>query len=395
MPSKKSLGGTLHVRVRAAKAMIRNSCLEGNLMEAAAAGGSVLASPMAFPSADGPGQPLLSAVTSDQAPTLLRGVRPWPIAPVLIAALCGVGALSIALHDGLGLPAGWVAALTLAIAMPAGLLLARHLNRPLHVLARRAEQLSVRYTGCAGARGRNDFQNLVTSFDAITGALLAQLERVKGLHLEEMQNSLELQRRYALMRVLRNVSTAALECEHLEQVLERAVEELGGYLDWPIGRVVIVGEPGVGHDPNERSTWFVSDPERFAAFIKASETIGAEYSASSPIGLAGATGMPHWVTDLDRLPQWERHDVAVQSGLRSGFVIPIAGDGSTHAFLEFFADHRVEASAEMIELIEAIHTELWQASQWRRARVRRGQTRVSKDAVEEARERQTVGAMNR
>jgi hypothetical protein len=52
-------------------------------------------------------------------------------------------------------------------------------------------------------------------------------------------------------------------------------------------------------------------------------------------------------------------------------VIPIAGDGSTHAFLEFFSDHRVEASPEMIELIEAIHIELWQAGQWRRDRQRR------------------------
>jgi len=363
-------------------------------MEAAASGASVLASPLAFPSADGPGQPVAPAGSSD--PVLaLHAARAWPIAPVLVAALCCAVALSIALHDGLGLRAGWVAALTLAIATPGGLLLARRLNRPLRVLSRRAEQLSVRYTGCAVARGRNDVQNLVASFDAMTGALLAQLERVKGLHLEEMQNSLELQRRYALMRVLRNVSTAALECEHLEQVLERAVEELGGYLDWPIGRVLIVGEPAEGLDPIERSSWFVSEPERFAAFMAASEALGAEYSANSPIGLAGATGMPHWMTDLDRLHQWERHDAAVQSGLRSGFVIPIAGDGSTHAFLEFFADHRVEASAEMIELIEAIHTELWQAGQWRRARLRRGQARISKDAGDASAAVQTAGAASR
>lgn len=349
----------------------------------AASGTSMLGGPLAFPSADGPGQPLAPTAVTDLvlAP---RTTRAWPIAPVLITALCCVGALSIALHEGLGLHAGWVAALTLAIAAPTGLLLARRLNRPIRALAKRAEQLSVRYTGCGVVRGRNDVQNLIASFDAMTGALLAQLERVRGLHLEEMQNSLELQRRYALMRVLRNVSTAALECDQLEQVLERAVEELGGYLDWPIGRVLIIGEPAEGRDPPERNVWFVADPERFAAFIQASESVGAEYCAQSPIGLAGATGMPHWVTDLDRLPQWQRHDVAVQCSLRSGFVIPIAGDGSTHAFLEFFADHRVEASAEMIELIEAIHTELWQAGQWRRARLRKGQTRAPKDAGDPA-----------
>jgi hypothetical protein len=383
------------VGVRAAEAMIRNSCLEGKLMEAAASATSIMGAPLPFPSADGPGAPLASSIVPSEPGLPPRGARPWPITPVLISALGCVAALCIALHDGLGLRAGWVAALTLAIAAPIGLLLARRLNRPLRALARRAEQLSVRYTGCGVVRGRNDVQNLVASFEAMTSALLAQLERVKGLHLEEMQNSLELQRRYALMRVLRNVSTAALECDQLEQVLERAVEELGGYLDWPIGRVLIVGEPAQGRDPAERSAWFVSEPERFADFMAASETLAAEYDAQSPIGLAGATGMPHWVTDLDRLRQWRRHGVAVQSGLRSGFVIPIAGDGSNHAFLEFFSDHRVEASPEMIELIEAIHTELWQASQWRRARVRRGQARASKEAAEAPAALQAAGVANR
>jgi hypothetical protein len=321
------------------------------------------AGPLPFPSADGPG--LASAAPRPSHPLQARSeARPWPVAPALIAALCAGQALFIAVHDGLGLRAGWAAALSLAIAVPAGLLLARRLNRPVRTLSSRAEQLAVRFTGRAVERSRNEMQTLLDSFEAMTDALLAQLERLKGLHLEELQNSLELQRRYALMRVLRNLSTAALECEHVEQVLERAVDELGGYLDWPLGRVLIVA------DGSERSVWFVPQPERFADFIAASESLGAEHGAHGLIGLAGSTGMPHWVTDLSRLQDWQRLDVALRSGLKSGFVIPIPGDGSTHAFLEFFSDHRVEASAEMVELIDAIHTELWQAGQWRQARQR-------------------------
>ncbi len=330
----------------------------------------MLAAPLPFPSADGPGPAGDGGAAGPHQHPEPPAAGPWPMTAALIASLCGVDVLVIALHDGLGWRAGWVAAVTLAVAAMAGLLLARRLNRPIRALSTCAEQLAVRYTGHAVARGSNEVRNLVASFDAMTGALLAQLERVKGLHLEELQNSLELQRRYALMRVLRNLSTAALECEHLEQVLERAVEELGGYLDWPIGRVLIVGEPA------ERSHWFVAEPERFAAFVSASEGLGAEHCEHGLIELAGATGMPHWVTDLERLGEWRRRDVAVQSGLKSGFAIPIPGDGSTHAFLEFFSDHRVEASAEMIELVDAIHTELWQAGQWRRDRLRRREAAV-------------------
>jgi len=323
--------------------------------------------PLFFPSADGPGLPT-AGVEPVERPYQPFAGRPWAIAPVLVAGLCAAGILPFALHDGLGLPSPWAAVLTLAAVAPAGLMLARRLSRPLQALSRRAEQLSVRYTGQAVRSGRNDMRNLMASFEAMTQALLLQLERLKALHLEEMQSGLELQRRYALMRVLRNVASAALECERFDQVLERAVEELGGYLDWPIGRVLIVGEPTDGLDPAQRSSWFVAQADRFAPFVAASESEGAEFSEHGPIGLAGSTGMPHWVTDLAMLRQWQRGEAARQCGLKSGFVIPIAGDGSSHAFLEFFSNHRVEASAEMIELIEAIHVELWQAGQWRRRR---------------------------
>src|SRR5260370_37944985 len=94
----------------------------------------------------------------------------------------------------------------------------------------------------------------------------------------------------------------ALEWEHLEQVRERAVEELGGYLDWPIGRVLIVGAPA------ERSHWVGAEPERFAAFVSASEWLGAEHCEHGLIELAGATRMPHWVTDLGSLEEWRGAD---------------------------------------------------------------------------------------
>jgi hypothetical protein len=337
------------------------------------------AAPLAFPSADGPWPSRQAPGPADPGP-----VRPaphaWPLTPTLIGAFCAVAAFSMLLQSGLAraagarlAPAAWSVATALAAAALAGWLLGRRLNRPIRALSAHAEALALRYAGQVPVRGRNPMRDLQASFEAMSGALLAQFERLGRLHLDELQNSMELQRRYALMRVLRNVSTAALECEHLEQVLEHAVEEVGGYLDWPVGRVLIVGEAGQRDGAKPRSVWFVAEAERFAPFIAASEAEGAEYSAHGLIGLAGTTGMPHWVTDLDRLGQWERRGAAVESGLKSGFVIPIAGDGSTHAFLEFFSDHRVEASPEMIELIEAIHIELWQAGQWRRERLRRAQ----------------------
>jgi len=268
---------------------------------------------------------------------------------------------------------GWIAVLTLAVAALAGLVLARLLAGPIRSLTARAEELAVRYTGRAVERGRNEMQALMASFDAMTGALLTQFKRLEDLHLDEMQNSLELQRRYALMRLLRDLSTAAHECEGLEQIYERALDELGSYLDWPLGRVLFIDDAqGESGQSAQRSVWFAAERERFARFISISETLAPDASPHGLIGRAKTTGMPHWVTDLSRLDAWRRREFALQNGLKSAFVIPIAAEGPTRAFIEFFSDHRVEASAEMIELIEAIHTELWQAGERHRDAQQRG-----------------------
>jgi len=289
----------------------------------------------------------------------------------------------------------WIGVLTLAVAALAGLLLARRLNRPLRTLSTRAEQLAVRYTGRAVVHSRNEMQNLLASVEAMIGALQAQFDRLRGLHLDELQTSLELQRRYALMRLLRDLSTAALECESLEQVFERALDELGGYLDWPIGRLLLPGQAAAPGEAFERSVWFVTERERFAHFISASEVLPSDRAADGLIGRADATAMPHWVTDLGRLDGWARRDAALQSGLKSGFVIPLMAGGSILAFIEFFSNHRIEASAEMIELIEAIHTELWQAGERHHNRPPRGAPAARSAALDLRRQLDVLGAASR
>jgi hypothetical protein len=338
-----------------------------------ASGPSALAAPLPFPSADGPERPPGASGSWTTPPAVSIRTGCWPLAPALIGTPCGVAVLSIALRDGLGLGAFWAVAMSLAVGALTGLLLSRRLARPIQALAAQAEQLTVRYTGRPVRRGRNEMQNLVASFDSMGAAFLAQVERLKSLQLDELQNSLELQRRYALMRLLRDLSTAAYECESLEQVLELALDEVGGYLDWPLGRVLLVNDAPQQAIAPRRSIWFAAQRNRFSTFIAAVEAAQADPSEHDLIGRANAIGMPHWVTDLGRLEGWPQRDTAIQSGLKSGFVIPIAAGGAPRAFIEFFSDHRVEASAEMIELVEAIQTELWRAGERRRDRQRLGQ----------------------
>ncbi len=186
----------------------------------------------------------------------------------------------------------WIAVLTLVLAALAGLVLARRLAKPLRALSARAEALAVRYTGRAVERGRDEMAGLITAFDAMTGALVSQFKRLEELHLDELQNSLELQRRYALMRLLRDLSTAGHECDGLEQIYERALEELGAYLDWPLGRVLFIEESPDAEKPAQRSVWFAAQRERFARFITASEALPPDGTGHGLIGRASSRPPP-------------------------------------------------------------------------------------------------------
>jgi two-component system sensor histidine kinase/response regulator len=59
--------------------------------------------------------------------------------------------------------------------------------------------------------------------------------------------------------------------------------------------------------------------------------------------------------------------VARACGLQTGLVIPVTAHGHVTAFIEFFCDHRVEATVEMLELVEAIGAELSRVAERHRA----------------------------
>jgi PAS domain S-box-containing protein len=261
-----------------------------------------------------------------------------------------------------------VVLLTITAALVLGVLMTRYLIHPIRALTVRAEEMAQRYAGRSVVRRGNEFDALVSAFDTMTDALLAHSERLKRAHLNELQNSLELQRQYALMRLLRGLAAAANESDSVDQALERAVAEIGEYLDWPIGRAALIDDPGeAAPSTPPRSFWFVRDRTRYAEFIGLTEQLAPSRRVAGLSGRAYMSGMPHWVSDLSTLPEFRRREVAQNCGLKTGVVIPVVARGHIMALIEFFADHRVEASAEMLELVEAIGVELSRVAERHRA----------------------------
>jgi PAS domain S-box-containing protein len=260
-----------------------------------------------------------------------------------------------------------VAVVTILATVLAGVYLTRYLIHPVKALTERAEELSLRFAGRRAERRGDELDSLVGSFEAMTSALLSHSERLARAHRSELQNSLELQRQYAQMRLLRALAAAANEGGTVEATLDRALHEIGAYLDWPLGRVALPPDEVAGTGLPPHSIWYVRDTERFAAFTEAGKRTPIVPSPADLIGRAYLSGTPHWVSDLSRMSDWAQLVEALDAGLQTGIVIPVSARGHVTAFIEFYCDHRVEATHEQLELLEAIGAELSRVAERQRA----------------------------
>jgi PAS domain S-box-containing protein len=292
---------------------------------------------------------------------VLLATVPAMISAAIFVALAGRGVPS---------PVGLVAALlVLAAAGALALRQARAIVEPLRTVTARCEQLALRFSAEPRGKPRSELAGLAVAFDAMSAAVIRSLEQAGQAAREEAQTTLHLQRQYALMQMLRNLASLANGADSLDRALQNALREVGAYLDWPVGRLLQVTR-GRGESPGSspetftetRSHWYAPDPGRFAGFIDATNDGALEPGTSGLIGRARQSNLAHWVSDISRLEDWHRRDAAIACGLRSGFVIPVAVGADMLAFIEFFAEHRIEASDEMLELVEAIGVELWRTA---------------------------------
>lgn len=304
---------------------------------------------------------------SQTVPRLAASMRDGRLslrARMLLLALLPATASSLAFCQLTWLNANWPVYLIAALAMIGlgaayALLETRRLVGPIQKMIAQSDRLSTQYCGQLPARSRNQVFALAKSFDAMTAALLTHADSSRQMYVTEAQNALDLQRQYALMQMLRNLASAANNGEPLESALQSSLREIGNYLDWPVGRLVLVARKKSGEIESVRSYWHVPDPKRFSAFVDACNESSSDAENTGLIGHAQQSHLSHWVSDLGRMQDWSRREAALACGLRTGFVIPINAGSDTTAFVEFFADHRIEAGAEMLELVEAISVELW------------------------------------
>jgi hypothetical protein len=230
------------------------------------------------------------------------------------------------------------------------------LARPLAVLANQAGRAARSQGGTAPPPAEDVVQGLSAAVAALERGGSRSLARLRGELERECQASDDLQRQFAMMHMLRNLAAAGNRGVAAADQMRSALTEITAFLDWPVARLQL----REGQTSAWSSTWYAPDASALKPFMPESD--GRDPGSDGGLfARAQASRLPHWISDLACLEGWSNSRAAAAAGLRTGFVIPVRGESGLEAYLEFYCGHRVVASAELLELVDAISLELWQA----------------------------------
>ncbi len=159
-------------------------------------------------------------------------------------------------------------------------------------------------------------------------------------------------RRMAAAGLVRTVAEVANAATSLEDGLAGVLPILCRHLGWPVGHAFLVE----GDTLRSTDLWYLEgDPARFERFR---ERTGATPGCPDACLVAGVvhSGRASWIPDARTEPGLLR--AGSDAVIRSGLLLPVRCDGEIPAVLELWADEVVEREAEILEVMEAVGTQL-------------------------------------
>lgn len=156
-------------------------------------------------------------------------------------------------------------------------------------------------------------------------------------------------------RLQQRVTAAANATSDVRTALTAAIAEICETVGWPVGHVYLRDE-----DDTDRvvpTDWWYVEDDGFAAFQGITEGSAFLRGRGLP-GRVLETGEPAWIVDVAEDPNFPRHGVAHQVGLRTGMAFPVLSGDRVVAVLEFFSRERSEPDVPLLELMRTIGTQL-------------------------------------
>jgi PAS domain S-box-containing protein len=212
----------------------------------------------------------------------------------------------------------------------------------------------------AALRHRINLISVVVAFVAALGIALVVLlsNRNKRVRDEAQRARLasdnqRLRDQKAVAELIQQIARAADMTSSVDRLLERTIGHMCFYAGWPLGHVWRPGADGV-LEPT--GIWHCEEPGRFRTFRRATKELGASVEDTLP-RRAVAAAAPVWLDDLGAsdLP---RAAAARADGLTTGLAVPIVAHGEIISVLELFTDRPLPSHRALVEITNALATQL-------------------------------------
>jgi len=185
--------------------------------------------------------------------------------------------------------------------------------------------------------------------------------------LQQAHDALEqrVQDRTALLALMHDIAVAANAAPSPTVALQEAVDQICAYTGWPVGHVYLPAPDGAGYWVPTR-IWHLADPERFVAFQQATQTLRIA-PGQGLIGRVVATSTPGWEVEVTTDPAFLRRAAARQSGLTTGFALPLLIGQEVVGVLEFYTTERLALDPALLNALRQMGIELGRTIERQRA----------------------------
>jgi len=158
------------------------------------------------------------------------------------------------------------------------------------------------------------------------------------------------------VETLQKVAIAANEGDRLEDALHTTLNIVCRITKWPVGHAYVRLN---SKDEILQSTrlWHLDDPEKFAVFRQVTEQMAFPSGRGLP-GRVLATGHPAWISDVTQDSNFPQGRIAKEIGVKGAFAFPVILGETVMAVLEFYSEQAEEPNERLLEIMEAIGTQL-------------------------------------
>ena len=160
----------------------------------------------------------------------------------------------------------------------------------------------------------------------------------------------------SLTELLHAIALSTTVSTNPAEFIQATLKNICTFKDLPVGHAYLI-------DPEDKNkllpteSWFFSDKERFQEFKK----VTMEMIFIRGIGLPGRilqTKKPAWIIDIQQDENFPRADLIHNTGLHSGFGLPILLDDKVKGVLEFFTKDKKEIDQSLFNELLQIGTQI-------------------------------------